>query len=62
MRARVDFELRVEERHRPGRLDHPAHQMEAIADHRARGLLVLHGRYGRVVAGRSGTDRSIRTE
>jgi hypothetical protein len=38
----VDFELRVEERQRPGGLDHPAHQMKAIADHRARDAMTRH--------------------
>jgi hypothetical protein len=38
----VGCELRVEEDQRPGGLDHPAHQVEAIADHRTRGPVTRH--------------------
>ena len=36
------MEMRVEERHRPCGLDHPAHQVKAIADHRARDAMTRH--------------------
>ena len=42
MRRRVGLEMRVEERHRPGGLDHPAHQVEFIADHRTGKAVARH--------------------
>ncbi len=39
-------EMRVLEHQRPGGLDHPAHQVKAIADHRAREAVTRH-RHGR---------------
>ena len=38
----VRGERRVEERQRPRRLDHPAHQVEAIADHRTGDAVTRH--------------------
>ena len=63
---RVGCERRVEKHQRPGRLDHPAHQVKAIVDHRTRGAVARHRHRGqldprirqRVVR----LDRSIRAD
>ena len=43
---RVGGERRVEEHQRPGGLDHPAHQVKPIADHRTRGAVTRHRHRG----------------
>ena len=44
----VGCERRVEEYQRPGGLDHPAHQVKAVADHRTRGAVTRHRHRGQL--------------